>query len=1258
MTRDASKPGPREGQGAIGVADLVRSLGVLQTPDSMLAPEELAEVGRVLGYERVAYRLREPEEPQLPNPPRSGPASISTAPDDTDRQGVLFAPVPLLRQVEAIAFGAPDASSLQPSGPLRSRTAVPLANLLPPKAPSRWRSAAIVPRLFRLTSTYPPIGALDLRQIVRHLSEIRAFDQIPRRPRRRMVDRLRVILDRSIALAPWWSDGDVIADWLLRWGPAPQVEVLRLAWGSPQWPAPNSQLRTIIVTDAGGCATQTLRQAWMAEGRRRTAAGEPTVLWLLGPATEELRNGWNHVVGDRSAPSDRVPDGRHQDVERLLAVASLAHQVDADLLRELRMVLGIRDPLVELLAWRHPDVRHGTTTAGRWTPEAFRGYRSALRQGTTSWLTLTQFRSALERIAKYRVLGTPKQKAPLVWWAPESIWQLEVSSWQTFATELPPAYAACLRSFIEDRGWLQKNAEYLGMLEASAHHDGQGQAVPKAQLRRWLDALKLYEPTRSWSEPDGRFYSVAAALFKAEPLRPLQLSQAPSGLHLDYTDTTKDRVIAASPITVLESRQNSGLFEAGGQRQTLRLNATTALDLPGWREPLPAHGRDEFGRWSVIEIAGVSVRMRWIEPGTFLMGSPKNETGRDDDEGPQHAVTLSEGYWLAETPCTQALWRAVMRENPSEFKGNDRPVESVSWNDVSQFIAKVNAAHPELGMRLPTEAQWEYAARAGTTQARYGELDAIAWYDGNTNGETRPVGQKAPNAWGLYDVLGNVWEWCHDGMRAYDSGHAYDPIGGTVEGTDRVLRGGCWGGSARSVRAAIRNRVAPSDRFPFYGFRLSRGQDALSRGPEGRARDAAPARDGRSPSGAGPVRQSEGSRVPNVWTHRSGARQLSKKLSWEEGEDQLGAFADVVLLETQVLFRMRWIEPGTFLMGSSEDEEGRNDREGPQHHVTLRQGFWLADAPCTQVLYEAITGENPARFKGADRPVENVSWEDAQAFLDAFNKNQGLDLTLPTEAQWEYACRAGTAESRYRPRWFGGNDRRTAASGIATRARELADSGELSDRERQILEEVFGGKKNAAIAARLGIAERTVKFHIGNINKKLNVRNRGELMAQAGTTMRYGELDAIAWYDGNANGETRPVRQKQPNAWGLYDMLGNVWEWCHDGMRTYDSGHAYDPIGPAEGTIRVLRGGSWSDLPAEVACGQRSASTPRTLRSGARTTGSGCPEVPVRPVRGAGQGGGPDRAGRAGKVPDLRQTQPRPLFSPASRFSPIAPAPV
>ncbi|MCB9701891.1 MAG: formylglycine-generating enzyme family protein [Myxococcales bacterium] len=324
------------------------------------------------------------------------------------------------------------------------------------------------------------------------------------------------------------------------------------------------------------------------------------------------------------------------------------------------------------------------------------------------------------------------------------------------------------------------------------------------------------------------------------------------------------------------------VIELRSDRSSLVLRALTR---PPWATAI---GRDHRGLWAEVEVEGVALRLRWIPPGHFTMGSLPDEPGRDDDEV-EHEVVLTRGFWLGETPVTQRLWEAVMGSNPSRFKDPQRPVERMSWEDAGRFVVELNrridADADGAAFRLPSEAEWEYACRAGTKAATYagaieirGEnnapvLDAIAWYGGNSGvgyelaqaydssgwpekqyehsrAGTREVGEKQPNPWGLHDMLGNVWEWCADAWQADRtaggaSRSASRPTGSAskspgvqtnpyIEGSKgdhRVRRGGCWFSHAGLVRAAYRSHVHPGDRSVDLGLRLARGQGL--QGPEG-----------------------------------------------------------------------------------------------------------------------------------------------------------------------------------------------------------------------------------------------------------------------------------------------------------------------------------------------------------------------------------------------------------------------------------------
>jgi formylglycine-generating enzyme required for sulfatase activity len=216
-----------------------------------------------------------------------------------------------------------------------------------------------------------------------------------------------------------------------------------------------------------------------------------------------------------------------------------------------------------------------------------------------------------------------------------------------------------------------------------------------------------------------------------------------------------------------------------------------------------------------------------IPSGSFIMGADKNFEEAADDETPQHRVTISKPFYLGAHEVTQAQWTAVMGNNPSKFKGRSNPVEMVSWDDVQIFIRRLNQQEGHKRYRLPTEAEWEYAARAGTTGAySFGDdadsLGRYAWYVGNSGDKTHPVGQKQSNPWGLYDMHGNVWEWVQDWYDSayYSRSPGTDPKGPS-SGSYRVVRGGSWNHHAMHCRSANRYDLTPDIRNVYFGFRLA-----------------------------------------------------------------------------------------------------------------------------------------------------------------------------------------------------------------------------------------------------------------------------------------------------------------------------------------------------------------------------------------------------------------------------------------------------
>ena len=242
-------------------------------------------------------------------------------------------------------------------------------------------------------------------------------------------------------------------------------------------------------------------------------------------------------------------------------------------------------------------------------------------------------------------------------------------------------------------------------------------------------------------------------------------------------------------------------------------------------EDLPKETEASFS-YGTLTVNGINYNMVWVEGSTLRMDTNKNQnrpnSGPSDGE-PVHNETLS-GYFIGETEVTQALWKAVMGSNPSGFKGDNLPVEMVSWDDCQEFISKLNSLTGQ-NFRLPTEAEWEFACRGGNNSRGYkysgsNDIDSVAWYKDNSGGNTHPVATKLSNELGICDMSGNVWEWCSDWYDKYSSGLLVNPKG-PYDGTTHVDRGGSWISDAGHCRSSIRNYCSPVARYCYLGLRLS-----------------------------------------------------------------------------------------------------------------------------------------------------------------------------------------------------------------------------------------------------------------------------------------------------------------------------------------------------------------------------------------------------------------------------------------------------
>jgi formylglycine-generating enzyme required for sulfatase activity len=1015
------------------------------------------------------------------------------------------------------------------------------------------------PRLRAALQASVPGREPDVPALVRAWCRGDEVRRVPRLPRRVWAPRASVWIDCSGRLDPLWADqrdvwrrlrracGPGLAARMVD-GSAPagtmSGEAVPRTDGLPpllEGVRPDPETPVLVLGDLGAHGSDAERTVWLRTARWLRQAGarvSALVPSVRAFPDDELARAWRAVPWARG-PSVTEDGG----VDRLLRRLSLAAFVQPGLLRELRMLLPASeaDASTEIEVWQHRDVRAADASGLVLHADAAARLRRELTE-----------RELRDKGDDGRsALLAPVRDAIRRWHEglPTELLRVETLLWKGLGLASPPgdvgdalgfarrARATALRSRVDPDAAAALRAlgsKALPLLPDEVYREVPGldlvwaetfADVPDVRVPEGLDAVALRAQLGRSGKP--RWWAVrqeGRRLVLRSVRGPRWASEArgagsPVAWLLAAAPEVMVRRAGALREEKIRLEDGIALGEQEGDALVLRTDRST-VTLASWpREPWAvAVGRDRFGLWANAEVNGVVQRFRWIPPGRFKMGSPASEAGSYEDEGPQRQVTWTRGRWLADTPVTQALWEAVMGkgENPSRFKSPDRPVELVGWGDCKGFIRRLNAIVPGLDARLPSEAEWEHACRAGTETATWrGDLqirgdhdapvlDEIAWYGGNCGvgfelengddisdwpekqyaadkGGTHPVRRKAPNPLGMYDMLGNVYEWCLDAsafpVKGYRDGDVTDPAAAPNDvGSGRVMRGGSWRSFARGVRAADRYAYDPASRFGSLGFRLARGQEP------------------------GPELEAE----PRL---RSGPRPARDALASEFVEDRFGIFMSFPVGD--VVQRLRWIPDGTFTMGSPETEEGRWEDEGPQHEVTISEGYWLGETPVTQALWEAVMGSNPSQFRGPDRPVEQVSWEDCQQFLERLNAMvPGLEGRLPTEAEWERACRAGTAG----PTW--------------------------------------AGKNTAQV------------------------------------------LRKLAWYGDNSGHQSHPVGKKPPNPWGLYDMLGNVWEWCEDRRGPYEAAPVTDPRGLAVGSYRVMRGGSWSSYARYVRAAYRAAYDP------------------------------------------------------------------
>jgi formylglycine-generating enzyme required for sulfatase activity/serine/threonine protein kinase len=608
---------------------------------------------------------------------------------------------------------------------------------------------------------------------------------------------------------------------------------------------------------------------------------------------------------------------------------------------------------------------------------------------------------------------------------------------------------------------------------------------------------------------------------------------------------------------------------------------------PGSDTRRPDQDRPKIDALESIENS-VGMTLRLIPKGDFLMGSPNDAIEAETEERPPHQVRITRPFYMGVFEVTQAQYKAVMGNNPSHFSANGQgkdqvigqstdqhPVENVSWQDAILFCNKlsekearkpfyeINGKNVRVsewngqGYRLPTEAEWEYACRANaTTRTRFSfgdnvsELREYAWFETNSDGRTHAVGQKRANQFGLHDMHGNVWEWCWDGFLAeyYKQSPPDDPAGPAGPAAAwRAARGGGFAHPERDCRSASRGKDPTGVWNERLGFRVAIGTTESSglstRSAAGTGASPASEKAGGGQMPASPVTNPDPLSYPESFVNKTG-------------------------------MKMKLIRAGEFSMGSRNDAIDAENDEKPLHRVRITKQFYMGACEVTQAQYEAVIGNNPSQFSpkggGKDRvaglptgtfPVENVSFFDAIQFCNKLSEKEGkkpfyqIDGTdvrvpdwigqgyrLPTEAEWEYSCRANAAT-------------RTLFS--------------------------FGDSLS--------------------------------------------ELGAYAWFDANSDGRTHEVGQKRPNSLGLYDVHGNVWEWCWDWHLAdfYNQPPTDDPTGPPLAGCRLFRGGSWNERPRDCRSSRRWAYPPNE-RGG---------NIGIRVALGALEPRGPKPESAGGKGP-------------------------
>ncbi len=1102
-------------RGLVGRSDLIQFL-----PVGDVSLEEFAGVAGALGFELCHEKSKEIPEEQKP---QENAQSDTQGLNDQPQNGwTTFDPAPTQYwrvtgfHSKLSEHSSEDSSQRDTEQLVRGRSSAEIvkeAAFDPSKSLPFQPLAArnyLLTKLRAIAPTRSSASQLDIPKAVDRISRGEFLTSVPRKHRRVWGQNICVIQDRARRLVPYWLDEDQVTQIVAEVYPECNIEVARLHDGHSQpeycfptslvgldWQPPASGTLVLALTDLGALERDDKEhheRIWLSIGDLLRENGNPAIVLLpshTNTLPDSLQQRWRPIHWQ---PSCQQTGSEAMDLklDRLLQFLAPCIRLEPQLLRAVRLLTREfqSNPELESLIWQHPLLNSQHSVAGPVNP--------AVRESLLA--TFANLDKGLRRRILETLLTARQSLHPAVHF--EELVSLDEDSRgivNAELLELAEAYYCSLAEAGDD----QLNAGILAWIDRCARRLPKKSRLP-ARLSQAM--LNLVKKTQISDISDAPRWMVDAIRTAAKAKSEIRLSQRGGALILSRPHA---ELVPETHQEIMQTKSGGSLLgvvrcwepvvwiheSEPDVEQPNEAQFWTTGKQPSW---VHCYGTDRHGPWCSFRVKDVEQKLRWIPPGEFLMGSPKTENGREQNEGPQHRVIFKNGFWIFDTPCTQSLWFAVTGESPSKFKGNHRPVESIAWAEAISFSTDLRKHVDGLNLTLPSEAQWEYACRGVDSMpddSRYGALDEVAWYSGNSGGQTHDVGQKKANSFGLYDTLGNVLEWCgDDAFRQYGRAAQTDPFYSKKgESNDKIVRGSDWSGYPRTTRAAYRGSRSATIRSSRVGFRLIGGNDNGShprsnmfcrrkqdddavqffwwKPRESRNSDLQGVQQSETPELLAPVQNEPLRRVVRIPRTKSIRMEsdcevlsldLSPPPSWAvaSGRDRFGLWAEFEL--NGVRQRLRWIPPGQFLMGSANKPEYSRIDEQPQHSVTLTHGFWMFDTPCTQQLWNVSGIGAEFHFAGNRRPVESVSFEQVKDFVDQINsKVTDLHLRLPTESEWEYCCRAGS------------------------------------------------------------------------------------------TGDRYGELDDIAWYSSNSEGQTQDVKQKQPNAWGLHDMLGNVWEWCLDEPRDY-----------------------------------------------------------------------------------------------------------